>query len=72
MPCLVDSASAISKALNQPIGFRTISEIIDFKGKPVDELTVCITVSDNTRSAPYIRGRRLAAAVACAHCGHRC
>ena len=53
MPCLVDSAASIANALNQPIGSPTISEIIQAKDKPVDELTVCITVSDITRPAPY-------------------
>ena len=53
MPCLVDSAASITKALNQPTGSPTISEIIDAKEKPAAELTVCITVSDITRPAPY-------------------
>lgn len=53
MPCLVDSAASITKALNQPIGSPTISEIIHAKEKPAGELTVCITVSDITRPAPY-------------------
>jgi lactate racemase len=39
--------------LNQPIGSATISEIIHSKEKPADKLTVCITVSDITRPAPY-------------------
>jgi nickel-dependent lactate racemase len=53
MPCLVDSGEAIAHALNQPIGSATISEIIQSKDKPVEALTVCITVSDITRPAPY-------------------
>jgi len=53
MPCLVDSTASISNALNQPIGSPTLSEIIHAKDKPVDDLTVCITVSDITRPAPY-------------------
>jgi nickel-dependent lactate racemase len=53
MPCLVDSAVEITHALNQPTGCPTISEIIQSKGKPVDDLMVCITVSDITRPAPY-------------------
>ena len=53
MPCLVDSAASITKALNQPTGSPTVSEIIDAKEKPAVELTVCITVSDITRPAPY-------------------
>ena len=53
MPCLVDSGEAITRALNKPIGSPTIAEIIRSKEKPVDKLTVCITVSDITRPAPY-------------------
>ncbi len=53
MPCLVDSGVEIAQALNQPIGSPTISEIIHSKGKPVEDLSVCITVSDITRPAPY-------------------
>ena len=53
MPCLVDSGAQITNALNQPIGSPTISEIIHSKGKPPGDLTVCITVSDITRPAPY-------------------
>ena len=53
MPCLVDSGSAITKALNQPISSPTLAEIIHSKGKPIDGLSVCITVSDITRPAPY-------------------
>ncbi len=53
MPCLIDSGAEITRALNRPIGSPTLSEIIRSKGKPVDTLTVCITVSDITRPAPY-------------------
>ena len=53
MPCLVDSAAEITHALNQPTGSATLSEIIHSKDKPVEDLTVCITVSDITRPAPY-------------------
>jgi nickel-dependent lactate racemase len=53
MPCLVDSGAAITEALNQPIGSPTLSEIIYSKGKPIEGLSVCITVSDITRPAPY-------------------
>jgi nickel-dependent lactate racemase len=53
MPRLVNSAAEITHALNQPIGSPTISEIIHSKGKPVEDLTVCITVSDITRPVPY-------------------
>jgi nickel-dependent lactate racemase len=53
MPCLIDSVAEITQALNQPTGSPTLSEIIHSKGKPVEDLTVCITVSDITRPAPY-------------------
>lgn len=53
MPSLVNSAAEITHALNQPIGSPTISEIIHSKGKPVEDLTICITVSDITRPVPY-------------------
>jgi len=53
MPRLVDSGVEITNALNQPIGSPTISEIMLSKGIPLDDLTVCITVSDITRPAPY-------------------
>jgi nickel-dependent lactate racemase len=53
MPCLVDSAASITQALNLPTGSPTIAEIVHAKNKPVAELSVCITVSDITRPAPY-------------------
>ena len=53
MPRLVNSAAEITHTLNQPIGSPTISEIIHSKGKPVEDLTICITVSDITRPVPY-------------------
>ncbi len=51
--CLADPREAVRKALGQPIGSPTISEIIESKGKPPNTLTVCITVSDITRPVPY-------------------
>ncbi|MBW2200249.1 MAG: nickel-dependent lactate racemase [Deltaproteobacteria bacterium] len=53
MPPLAHSDQEISNALNRPIGSPTLPEIIQSKGKPVDKITVCITVSDITRPAPY-------------------
>jgi nickel-dependent lactate racemase len=53
MPCLAHSAEEISNALNNPIGSPTLPEIIQSKGKPAAELSVCVTVSDITRPAPY-------------------
>ena len=53
MPCLTHSDEEISNALNNPIGSPTLPEIIQSKGKPAAELSVCVTVSDITRPAPY-------------------
>ncbi len=53
MPCLTHSKEEISNALNNPMGSPTIPEIIRSKGKPAEEITVCITVSDITRPVPY-------------------
>ena len=53
MPCLTHSKEEISNALNNPIGSPTLPEIIRSKGKPEEEITVCITVSDITRPVPY-------------------
>ena len=53
MPCLAHSAEEISNALNNPIESPTMPEIIQSKGKPPENLTVCVTVSDITRPAPY-------------------
>jgi len=53
MPCLTSSKDEIAHALNHPIGSPTLPEIIRAKGKPADQLTVCITVSDITRPVPY-------------------
>jgi nickel-dependent lactate racemase len=53
MPPIAHSAREISNALNNPIGSPTLPEIIQSKGKPPEEITVCVTVSDITRPAPY-------------------
>jgi nickel-dependent lactate racemase len=53
MPCLAHSAEEISNALNNPIESQTLPEIIQSKDKPAENLTVCVTVSDITRPAPY-------------------
>ena len=53
MPCLTHSNEEILNALNKPIGSPTVPEIIRSKGKPAEEITVCITVSDITRPVPY-------------------
>jgi len=57
MPCLASSKDEIADALENPIGSPRLSEIIRNKaeklGKTVEDLTVCITVSDITRPVPY-------------------
>jgi len=53
MPPIAHSAQEISDALNNPIGSPTLPEIIASKDKPPEEITVCVTVSDITRPAPY-------------------
>lgn len=53
MPPLTHSANEISNALQNPIGSPTLPDIIRSKGKPPEELSVCVTVSDITRPAPY-------------------
>jgi nickel-dependent lactate racemase len=53
MPPLSQSKQEIANALNNPIGSPHLSEIIESKGKSVDQIMVCVTVSDITRPAPY-------------------
>ncbi len=53
MPPLANSRDEISKALNNPIGSQKLGEIIQSKGKPANEVTVCVSVSDITRPVPY-------------------
>ncbi len=53
MPPLANSREEISKALNNPTGTPRLGEIIQSKGKPINEIMVCITVSDITRPVPY-------------------
>ena len=53
MPCLTHSREEIAKALNSPLDSKSLPEIVLAKGKPVDEVSVCITVSDITRPVPY-------------------
>lgn len=57
MPPIVSSKDEISNSLKNPIGSPPIPEIVKNKSmklnKPIDKLTVCITVSDITRPAPY-------------------
>ena len=53
MPPLAHSREEILKALSNPIGSPKLAEIVRSKGKPVGEVTVCVTVSDITRPVPY-------------------
>ncbi len=53
MPPLAHSKEEILNALNNPIGSPNLAEIVRSKGKPVGEVTVCVTVSDITRPVPY-------------------
>jgi nickel-dependent lactate racemase len=53
MPPLAHSKDEILRALRNPIGSSPLEDILRSKSKPVDELTVCVTVSDITRPVPY-------------------
>jgi len=52
-PPLGDPKASILASINKPIGSRPLPEILKDKGKPADQLTVCITTSDITRPVPY-------------------
>ena len=49
----IPSAEEIRRVLHHPIGSARLDEIIRSKPQPVDQTTVCITVSDITRPVPY-------------------
>jgi len=53
MPAVLHKKEEVLKALNNPIGSPQLAEILRSKGKPVERLTVCVTVSDITRPVPY-------------------
>lgn len=53
MTPLAHSKDEILNALNDPVGSPKLEEIVCSKGKPVEEVTVCVTVSDITRPVPY-------------------
>jgi len=53
MPTLVQSRDEILWALQHPIGSPGLCSILRSKGRPVGQMTVCITVSDITRPVPY-------------------
>lgn len=52
-PSLKNTRLEIEKAFDHPINSKTIGEIIREQNKPVDEITVAVAVSDNTRPVPY-------------------
>jgi nickel-dependent lactate racemase len=50
---LARPSEAILRALEDPIGTPPLAKIIEAKGKPAEEISVCITTSDITRPVPY-------------------
>ena len=53
MPSGICARSEILHALTHPIGTPGLSVILQGKSKPIETLTVCISVSDITRPVPY-------------------
>ena len=53
VPPLADPRERIRASIHGPVGSRPLPEILRGKGKPVGQLTVCITTSDITRPVPY-------------------
>ena len=56
VPVLSDPKHEIEKAISNPIQCLTIEEIVKNKGKPPEQLSVAVTVSDITRPVPYHGG----------------
>ena len=52
-PPLARPAEEIRRSLEYPVGTPPLPKIIDAKGKPAGEISVCITTSDITRPVPY-------------------
>ncbi|MBM4329901.1 MAG: nickel-dependent lactate racemase [Deltaproteobacteria bacterium] len=50
---LKNPAREIKRAIEEPLGSRSLDNVIKGKGKPADVLQVAITVSDITRPVPY-------------------
>jgi nickel-dependent lactate racemase len=50
---LARPADEIRHSLEDPIGTPPLAKIIEAKGKPARDLSVCITTSDITRPVPY-------------------
>lgn len=53
VPYLSNPQEAIESAFSHPIGSPPLEELIRRKGKPPEEMTVAIAVSDITRPVPY-------------------
>ncbi len=53
VPVIPDPRKAIEEALSKPIHSPPLEEIIRKKGKPPEEISVAIAVSDITRPVPY-------------------
>jgi nickel-dependent lactate racemase len=54
---LANPTDRIRASISRPIGTKPLPEILQGKGKPLRDLTVCITTSDITRPVPY-KGER--------------
>lgn len=52
-PPLARPADEIRRSLEDPVGTPPLAKILEAKGKPARDLTVCITTSDITRPVPY-------------------
>ena len=50
---LARPADEIRRSLEDPVGTPPLGKIIEAKGKPARDLSVCITTSDITRPVPY-------------------
>ena len=53
MAAMDANSEEITRSLEAPIGSPSVRRIISGKGKPPEQLRVCITVSDITRPVPY-------------------
>jgi nickel-dependent lactate racemase len=53
VPILQNPGAEVEKAISNPIQSPTLEEIVRQKGKPPEQMTAAITVSDITRPVPY-------------------
>ena len=53
VPVLADPKAEVERAISNPIQSPTLEEIVKRKGKPPEQLTAAVTVSDITRPVPY-------------------